>query len=412
MFRTLRLRLAIGNGVFLAAIMVLFGLAGLQTYRADLDDQATDELQSIAANLSMLVGDRGLGALADVLEAPADAAVLVGVFATDGSYLGGTGERPAWLEPKARFITDTRVEGEVVRFVTDPVRLPDGTVGDLVVARSLRRLNEAIDASWDAFVRGLIVVVLLSGLFGWWASARMIRPVARSYEAQRAFAADASHELRTPLTYIRAAVEVLAPAKPDLGRQVLEEIDYMASLTDRLLLLARAEDGRIQVDAAPFDLAAVCRASAERGRVAHGAGVDVRADGASPIAALGDPVLTATIVDALIDNAIRHGGGTAEIRCTNGGRTARIEVTDRGEGVTDGDLERLFDRFARVDQSRDRATGGAGLGLPIARTLARAQGGDVRLSPTPGGGITATLELPAGAPNPLDVDDEALGSKA
>ena len=397
MFRALRLRLALGNAVFLAAIMILFGLAALHSYRTDLDAQATEELQSIAANLSMVVGDRGVAALADVLDAPADAAILVGVYSDDARYLGGTGARPDWLEPKGPFVTDERIEGEVVRFVTDPVRLPDGTVGSLVVARSLRRLDEAIAASWDAFVRGLIVVVLLSGLFGWWVSARMIRPVARSFEAQRAFAADASHELRTPLTFIRAAVEVLAPAKPDLGRQVLGEIDYMASLTDRLLLLARAEDGRMRVAPAPFDLSAVCRASAERGRGAHGAAVEVGSEGAqAPVAAVGDPVLTATIVDALVDNAVRHGGGSAELRCANGGRTARVEVVDRGRGITDGDLERLFDRFARIDQSRDRATGGAGLGLPIARTLARAQGGDVRLSPTPGGGLTATLELPAG----------------
>lgn len=396
MFRALRVRLAIGNGLFLAAVMVLLGLGGLQVYRADLDDQATDELQAIAARLSMVVGDRGLGALSDVLDAPADAAVLVGVFSTDGRYLGGIGGRPDWLEPQDRFITDATIDGETVRFVTDPVRLADGTVGELVVARSLRRLTESVDAQWDNFVRGLIVVVLTSGLFGWWVSGWMIRPVARSYEAQRAFAADASHELRTPLTFIRAGVEVLAPAKPELGTQVLGEIDYMASLTDRLLLLARAEDGRVQIDPAPFDLAAICRAAAERGRGAHGMSLEVRGDGAETLTVVGDPVLTATILDALVENVARHGDGSAELRCGNGGRTARIEVVDRGRGVAPDDLERLFDRFSRTDGSRDRASGGAGLGLPIARTLARAQGGDLRLSPTPGGGLTATLELPVG----------------
>lgn len=396
MFRTLRLRLAVGNGVFLAAILILLGLGGLQTYRTELYDEASDELQSVAAELAVVVSDRGIGALADVLDAPADAAVLVGVFSSDGRYLGGIGDRPGWLEPKDGFLTDAIVEGETVRFVTDPVRLGDGSLGRLVVARSLRRLDASIQTLWDSFVRGLIVVVLLSGLFGWWVSGRMIRPVARSYEAQRAFASDASHELRTPLTFIRAGVEVLSPAKPELGKQVLGEIDYMASLTDRLLLLARADDGQLRVEPVPFDLVGVCRASADRVRGAHGIDLALRGDEATPLTAVGDPILTSTILDALLENVARHGGGAAEIRCGNGGRTARVEISDRGRGIEATEVERLFERFARPDPSRDRASGGAGLGLPLARALTRAQGGDLQLSPTPGGGLTATLELPAG----------------
>jgi signal transduction histidine kinase len=282
MFRALRLRLAIGNGVFLAALMVLLGLAGLRSYRLDLDTEATQELQSVAMELVSVATEDGVEAIVTTLDAPADAAFFAGVFASDGTYLGGSRLRPAWLTPKAPFVADETIEGEPVRFVTEPIRLADGSGGSLVVARSLRRVEEAVATAWDAFVRGLVVVVLLSGLVGWWVSGRLIRPVIRSYEAQRAFASDASHELRTPLTFIRAGVEVLAPAKPELGAQVLGEIDYMTSLTDRLLLLARAEDGRLRVDPAPFDLAEVCRRSAERGRSAHGSALELRGDRLRP----------------------------------------------------------------------------------------------------------------------------------
>lgn len=395
MFRSLRLRLAIGNGLFLALLLSGLGLVGLQAYRTTLDDEATDELLAIAADYAGIVAAGGPAALPDHHLDPSDAAVLVGVFATDGTTLGGTGGEPDWLVPKATPVADGDIGGDPVRFVTESVRLPDGSMAKLVVARSLQRLGEAVDELWRTYLSGLIEVVLLSGLFGWWVSGRMIRPVARSYEAQRAFASDASHELRTPLTFIRAGVEVLAPSKPELGKQILDEVDYMASLTDRLLTLARAEDGRLEVEPAPFDLAAVCRASADRGRGAHGVALEVRGDGGKAVTAVGDPVLTATVLDALLENVARHGDGAAEIRCDNGGRTARVEISDRGRGIDTADAERLFDRFARLDASRARASGGAGLGLPLARALARAQGGDLRLSATPGGGLTATLELPA-----------------
>ena len=92
----------------------------------------------------------------------------------------------------------------------------------------------------------------------------------KSYEAQAGFAADASHELRTPLAFIRAGVETLTQHDPSLGADVLSEVDYLTGLSQRLLQLARADRGQLQLDRTPIDLAATCRSAVHRSRVAHG----------------------------------------------------------------------------------------------------------------------------------------------
>lgn len=396
MFRALRIRLAIGNALLLATLLAGLGFVGTRVYRERIDRVATAELLSVARTLASVVAREGVAAIPDHHADPSDATIVVGVFDAHGGVLRGSPDVPDWLRPRSAPLLDARVADEdPVRFVTRAVVLPDGSPATLVVARSLERLLANADDLEALFRSGLLEVVLLSAVFGWWISGRMIRPIARSFEAQRAFAADASHELRTPLTFIRTGVEVLAETKPDLGRQVLEEVDYMTSLTERLLLLARAEDGALRTEPVPFPAAEVSARAIDRARGAHGITVELRADGA-PIAT-GDPVLTATILDALLENAARYGGARCEVRVEGSGRSVTIAVADRGPGMSGEAIARIFDRFARLERSRDRDSGGAGLGLPLARGLARAQGGDLRLTTTPGGGLTATLELPVGA---------------
>src|SRR5439155_14711183 len=114
------------------------------------------------------------------------------------------------------------------------------------------------------FLLGGAAAVLVSLGAGRWLAGRAVRPVERAYEAQAGFAADASHELRTPLTFIRSGVEVLAERDPELGRDVLSEVDYLTGVTQRLLLLARAERGTVMLDRGQVDVGAVCRSAARR----------------------------------------------------------------------------------------------------------------------------------------------------
>ena len=234
--------------------------------------------------------------------------------------------------------------------------------------------------------------MLASLAAGWWLAGRAVRPVERAYEAQAGFAADASHELRTPLTFIRSGVEVLAERDPDLGGEVLSEVDYLTGLTQRLLLLARAEKGSIRLEVEPVDVGAACRSAAHRSARAHG---NELSTGGGDLAALADRVAFEAVLDAIFENVERHGGGAADVRWAREDGWVVIMVADHGPGLAEDLHGRAFERFFRVDPSRARETGGAGLGLALAKTLVEAQSGRMWLEPTPGGGLTVNVGLPA-----------------
>jgi len=215
---------------------------------------------------------------------------------------------------------------------------------------------------------------------------------------QRAFVADAAHELRSPVAAARAAVEVAAAhpeAYPvaDLVADVEPQVARMQTLVDDLLVLARvgasqAERGPVDLGAVAADaVASVAAAARERG---------VRVDVAGGATATGTVDGAGRAVRNLVENAVRHARHDVTVRVEGGPRGARVVVEDDGSGVPVGDRERVFERFVRLDDARERDSGGAGLGLAIAREVARELGGDVRLEDAPTGGARAVLELPAG----------------
>jgi signal transduction histidine kinase len=231
---------------------------------------------------------------------------------------------------------------------------------------------------------------------------RMLDRLARAFAAQRDFIADASHELRTPLTVIAGQLEVLAAAdEPDrdevrrVHRLVSAEIARTSRLVDDMLLLSRSERDDFlhpaQIDLRTFvtDLWASASLAAER-----------RFElGELPDATLvADPDRLAQALRNLIGNAIEHTGAPdglvrLDVELRPGGGV-RFAVSDDGPGIAPDERERVFERFHRTDQARDRAGGGAGLGLAIVQVIAQAHGGAVRVSPAATGGARLELDLP------------------
>jgi len=187
-------------------------------------------------------------------------------------------------------------------------------------------------------------------------------------------------------------VEVLAERDPELGTEVLGEVDYLTRLTERLLALARAERGTLTLNRAPFEVGSLCRSSARRSTAAMGTRLVLDGRDAH---ARGDAVATEAALDAVLENVSVHADGEASVRWRCEGGRVLISVEDRGPGLPPELARTALDRFARGDTSRTRRTGGAGLGLSLARVLVEAQGGSIALSGTPGGGLTVTLALPA-----------------
>lgn len=240
---------------------------------------------------------------------------------------------------------------------------------------------------------------------------RLIERLEKSHTALEAFTSDASHELRTPLTYLRAEAQwaLEEGRRDDELREALaaiaDEIDRMGKLVEDLLLLARGDNRELAVERVPFDLRNVAAEVVEITQaMVAGRSVAVRCDGGDEdgAIALGDQAHARQIVLSLATNAVRHTArGAVSLRLVRDPGRVGIAIADTGDGIASEHLDRIFDRFYRVDPSRSRDRGGTGLGLAIARMLAELQGGTITVTSERGVGSTFTLWLPAPPDGPL-----------
>ena len=393
MFRSLRLRLAVSFAVVSLVILGLFTVLVLVLLGRGLDHRATDQLESEARAQVQRIEEGGPLEPPGDVDIPSASSIQIAVYPAGSSVAAGDpGEgTPSWLSPYPSRVTDLRVAEEHVRVITMPAVVDGAQVAQVVVGRSLEPEEALVDRVRSLFLWGGLVVLGASALAGWWWAGRAVEPVERAYEAQAGFAADASHELRTPLAFIRAGVETLTGEDPALGAEVLDEVDYLTALSQRLLQLARADRGQLVLERLPMDLGAACRRAARR-NIASSA-TTLSLDGPDELFADGDRVAFEAALDAVLENVSQHGGGAAEIRWGAGDGQAVVRIVDHGKGIPPDLHDRAFERFFRVDPSRARGTGGAGLGLPLARALIEAQSGRMWIEPTPGGGVTARISL-------------------
>lgn len=393
MFRSLRSRLALSHALVLTVILVALGFWLQLLLAGTLDRSATDDLLAQAYGQVENIEDSGEVAPPVDSDAPSAASVQLAVYvAPDGRLVSEPTETPLWLRRYPQTVTDLSVAGEHVRVVTVPARFEGQVVGWVAAGRSLEAEDRLLHQVRLLLLVGGAIAVVASLFAGWWLAGRAVRPVERAYRAQAGFAADASHELRTPLAFIRSGVEVLSERDPDLGNEVLADVDYLTGLTQRLLMMARAESGAVSLERTQIDVGSVCRSAARRSEVAHADRLTI--SGPDDLTAVGDRIGLEAALDALLENVHEHGGGTAELTWTTEGDDALISVMDHGPGLPADAVEQAFERFFRADPSRARDTGGAGLGLSLARALIQAQGGRIWLEATPGGGITARVALP------------------
>lgn len=229
--------------------------------------------------------------------------------------------------------------------------------------------------------------------------------IGRLLRSQRAFVADASHQLRTPLTGLRLRLEeasAIAQA-PQAGLELdaaIAEVDRLAGIVEELLLLSRAGERELPGELVMLDEIAADAVDRWRGSAA-GRPISLLLSQRSGTAAWCAQADADRALDALIENALRYSPSGSEVEVA--ALADRIEVRDRGAGIAAGEEETVFERFHRGSASRE--VPGSGLGLPIARELARVWGGDVTLSPRPGGGAIATLSLPQGDAAPAGEPD-------
>jgi two-component system, OmpR family, sensor kinase len=197
-----------------------------------------------------------------------------------------------------------------------------------------------------------------------------------------------SHDLRTPLARIRFKLEA---APPKLKASVLSDVDQMEQMIGGVLAFIRDEGQPRRRE--KLDLLSLIECVADDAAMVGGQ-VEI-AEGAAAVTVDGDPVALQRLFSNLVDNALKY-GGEALINVRQTGGAAVVEIVDAGPGLSPDELGRVFQPFYRTDASRNLDNGGVGLGLPIARSTARAHGGDVELMSRPGG-TTAVVTLPAAA---------------
>ncbi|HEY8545208.1 MAG TPA: HAMP domain-containing sensor histidine kinase [Acidimicrobiales bacterium] len=292
---------------------------------------------------------------------------LVGVVAAASWWLAGRALRP---------VEAIRAEAEAIGGDTIDRRLPEPP-GDDEIARLARTMNDMLGRLED------------------------------SAQRQRQFVSDASHELRSPVAAIRTDLEVALHEGdradwPTVARAVLAEESRLERLLGDLLVLASDDEAAsLGPRAEPVDLADLAAEEAGRGRR-----VPVRFD--RPADAGGDAYVVLGVASRLeralanlVDNAARHADSTVRLSVARRGDRVRLVVDDDGPGVPAIDRERIFERFARLDASRARDRGGAGLGLAVVRSIATRHGGYVWADAGPLGGARFTIELPAPPPSKL-----------
>jgi signal transduction histidine kinase len=222
----------------------------------------------------------------------------------------------------------------------------------------------------------------------------MLDRVAGARRTQRSFVADAAHELRSPLASMQTQLEVAQRLGEGgaLPRELLADVHRLTGLVEDLLLLARADDDTTLPVSSPTDLMPLLREVV--GRYA-GARVPVHltapASSGSLLVAASRDSLTRALTN-LLDNAVRHAEHEVRVVTQLMPRGVELTIADDGHGIPAGDRERVFDRFTRLEEARDRDSGGSGLGLPITRELLRRDGASIRLEDA-GPGLRAVVTL-------------------
>jgi two-component system phosphate regulon sensor histidine kinase PhoR len=233
-----------------------------------------------------------------------------------------------------------------------------------------------------------------------------ITELRRLERVRRDFVANVSHEFKTPLTAIQGFAETLLSGALDdkANRNRFVEIirDHarrLARLTDDLLKLSRIEAGRLELEIRPIRVETLVNGCVETARLnAKARGLEIHVDLQENAPAVrGDGAQLGEVLQNLLDNAVQYtpSGGQIELKARANGPDVIFTVSDTGIGIPESDLERIFERFYRVDAARSREAGGTGLGLAIARHIVEAHGGRIWVESAIGQGSRFHFSVPS-----------------
>lgn len=328
-----------------------------------------------------------------------------------GTPITGTVVTSSWLPANKAAIASALINGSDYR----TIKLDNGTqvrlltyrvpieneIGVIQVGRSLKSQQNLL----QQLMKGILIVagVFLGflGLMSWWIAGRSIKPTQLAWEKQETFVANASHELRTPLTLIHAGVEIAqrqseSPEQKQMLQDVLLDAKYMTKLIENLLLLSRIDSHKLPLESQDIHLPEffddIVRQTEHIAAEKH---VSLKYEPAD-LYAYADPVWLKQVLLIFIDNAIRNTPADGEVSISSGQEHNKIwiEVKDTGIGIPQDQLEKIFDRFYKVNDRSTQDYRGSGLGLSIAKGLIEAQGGEIQITSELNQGTRIHFSLP------------------
>ncbi len=288
-----------------------------------------------------------------------------------------------------------------------PIIIENQTLGYYVVARDVTVAFETIDNLLKILVISSVAGILVSAGLGYFLAGRGLQPIKAAYHSKQTFLANASHELKTPLSVIMLSAEVLAdemPLENNFQRQTVADIQdeavKMSELVNHLLLLARSDGSNLLSSKSPFNISELLTDEVARlQKIAQVKSIAFTTDISANIKYTGDHKLIQSVFSILIDNAIKYtpSGGRVSVALekseglTHHGIEFRIK--DTGIGIPADELDKIFERFYRVDSSRSKETGGYGLGLAIAKDIVPQHGGTIHATSAAGQGTEFVVTL-------------------
>lgn len=282
----------------------------------------------------------------------------------------------------------------------------DNVTQTLYVGKDVTALYSGLQKATYAQVVLGFVAVLIASAIGYYMAGRALVPLKEAYDKQKQFAADASHELRTPLAVVMASADLLL-ADPSIKepflRQVLEdlksEVKKMTNLVSDLLMVARSDNNALKVKIQRLDLTEILKQVIRTMTpIAEKKNIRLAGENFVKVMINADEQRIKQLAIILVDNAIKYTteGGAVLIRLEKADNARAVfAVMDSGIGIAPEDLDKVFERFYRVDKARSREMGGNGLGLAIAAEIVKLHEGKISVASKLGEGTKFTVELKA-----------------
>jgi signal transduction histidine kinase len=449
----IRLRVTLAFTAAMAIVLVAVGFFLYSRLEARLDESIDNGLRSRAGEVSALArtSERTLGgshnaSLIEPSESFAQVLTPGGRIIDSTQQLRGQPVLSRSLLAQAAasptFFERAGLPGidATARLLAVPIETPAGKL-TVAVGSSLGDRNDALDGLAALFLVGGPVVLFLTSLAGYLATAAALRPVEEmrrraaaisarepeerlpippakdqlrrlgltlnemlarieaTLERERRFVDDASHELRTPLALHKTELELAlrhGGSEQELRVAIasgLEEIDRLVQLSEDLLVVARSEDGRLALALEQLSVADLLEGVAERFRLrASESSRPLVVDGGAGLVIEADRLRLEQALTSMVDNAFRHGEGRVRIWAAADRGGVKLHVSDHGCGFPPEFIPRAFERFSHADAARGQ--GGTGLGLAIVETIALAHGGRVGAADDPDGGADVWIEIP------------------